>query len=136
MQTYDVCVAINGDILHKSNKYGVSAPEVMVLARLHGDANVQLVKISGKMKDWTQGGIRDYLAGKYSNGFEWPGERLVRDVFGPDHVPLPEQIARFHTEKPKAQTRGKKSEPKTADALTPNASEGANAAADLETEFA
>jgi hypothetical protein len=89
MRVYDVKVRLasqgNGNIiLTEVARKDVSAPEVLILRRKHGDDKV-LVRREGKMDKRPHAAERDRLTEKY-------GKAMVEAMFGPSHNKLPVEL--------------------------------------------
>jgi hypothetical protein len=74
MQTYDCVVRIAGNVSHEVDKHGVTAPEVLILAHIHGTDGVRSVQPRA-MKNHRHPEERARLEGLY-------GEKVVMAVFG------------------------------------------------------
>lgn len=101
MRFYDVKVRLKGDPLHEIIKADISAAEVAVIEQLHGATSVVLLtgRAGRKMDAADMVAHRNDLALQYSNGHDYPGARIVNELFGPQHLPLPETHARFEAAK-------------------------------------
>ncbi len=89
MNTYDATVRLGGDTAHEVNKTSLTAPEIMVLRRLHGlDAVVRIVQVASPAISHRE--ERDRLRKLYGDRDSTAG--LVNELFGPDHTPLPNTL--------------------------------------------
>ncbi len=89
MNTYDATVRLGGDTAHEVNKAGLTAPEIMVLRRIHGlDAVVRIVPAQSVTRSNRE--ERDRLRKLYCDRDATAG--LVNELFGPDHTPLPNTL--------------------------------------------
>lgn len=88
MHIYDATVRLGGDTAHEVDKSGLTAPEIMVLRRLHGlDAVVRIKPVQPRGGPFNHRAERDRLRGLYGDRDATAG--LVNELFGPDHTPLP-----------------------------------------------
>ena len=92
MNIYDATIRLSGDTAHEVNKAGLTAPEIMVLRRIHGlDAVVRIVPAevppAGGNSGLSNREERDRLRKLYCDRQETA--MLVNELFGPDHIPLP-----------------------------------------------
>jgi type IV secretory pathway VirB10-like protein len=96
LKLYNCRVRINGSLLNVIPRYAVTAAEIVLLRSLHSrseNANepvIDVVEVGAVNRpDAVE---RQRLADTYSFG-ELNGPRLVHQVFGPEGVPLPQEVA-------------------------------------------
>ncbi len=90
MNIYDATIRLKGDTAHEVNKAGLTAPEIMILRRIHGlDAVVRIIPVppTPDQLAMSHRAERDRLRKLYCDREETA--MLVNELFGPDHVPLP-----------------------------------------------
>ena len=85
MQLYDATVRLSGNPMQEVPKQNLTAPEVMLLQKIHGgvDAVVRIAK--RKMDKRSHGEERARLGALY-------GDQQVFSLFGPDHTKLPVKL--------------------------------------------
>ena len=98
MKLYKALVRINGSLLNEVAKDNLTAAEIMVLQRIHGDDAVQNVIETGAVKGRSGAQERERLAGIYRAGGpdidrknRVEGKRFIENIFGVAGVPLPEE---------------------------------------------
>ncbi len=88
MNFYNCTVRLGGDTAHEVNKAGLTAPEIMVLRRIHGlDAVVRIAPALTIQKARSNREERDHLRHIYCSTEGC--QDYVNELFGPDHIPLP-----------------------------------------------
>ena len=93
MNFYDATIRLQGKTSHEVDKKGLTAPEIMILRRIHGlDAVVRIVAVPPSQDDLgrSQREERDRLRKTYCS--KDATENLVNELFGPDHTPLPNTL--------------------------------------------
>lgn len=85
MQLYDATVRLSGNPMQEVPKTGLTAPEVLLLQRIHGGADA-VVKIQKRKMD-----KRSHLAERQRLGQKY-GDHKVFDMFGPEHTKLPTKL--------------------------------------------
>jgi len=91
MKRYDATVRLCGDTAHEVNKEGLTAPEIMVLRRIHGlDAVVRIIPAWAVYPHVSHREERDRLGKIYCDRDETA--MLLNELFGPDHLPLPDTL--------------------------------------------
>ena len=94
MNFYDATVRLAGDTAHEVDKTMLTAPEIMMLRRIHGmDAVVRIVPVPPEptLRVRSSREERERLRLIYCQK-EGAAALLVNDLFGPDHIPLPNTL--------------------------------------------
>lgn len=94
---YSCKVRLGGSVLNEVPKIGVTAPEIEVLKKIHGDDAVLDIKRTGHVERTymeERERINDTYANLASNidGQREKKLRLIRDLFGNDRLPLPTEL--------------------------------------------
>ncbi len=85
MQLYDATVRLNGNPMQEVPKQDLTAPEVILLQKIHGGADA-VVRISKRNMDKrSHNEERARLGALY-------GDQHVFGLFGPDHTKLPVKL--------------------------------------------
>lgn len=83
MATYTATIALGGAVHNQVNRAGLSGPEVVLLAAIHGEGSVTNVRVDDeKAEQRTDAEEREYLIENYS-------PKYVEKVFGNAYQPLP-----------------------------------------------
>lgn len=90
-KTYDCLLHIAGDIKIQARKFGVTAPEIMVLGAVHGPDSVLEIKETGDTGPRKDSDERARLREIYE-GKESAKAGFVTRVFGPATIPLPREF--------------------------------------------
>lgn len=92
MQTYSAKLRLSGSLFNEIQKNDLTAAEVTVLRRLHGDDAVVDIK-AGKQVDRTDDEERERLNGFYGKGIRRNDKIKTLDaILGVPGVPLPTRI--------------------------------------------
>ena len=94
MNLYNCVVRVSGSLHNEVPRFGVTAPEVLMLQHLHGEDAVRNITHVG-VSDEFDAAIRDRMIAFYGTGtIDSPrsGEALVRQVFGPKMQRLPDTL--------------------------------------------
>ena len=91
MEIYDCKVLLGGSRDNEVRKRSIAAPEVILLQHLHGHDHVLEIKHVGP-SDIDSALVRDMLALTYCTDQDPKSAPLLREVFGPASLPLPNVV--------------------------------------------
>ena len=93
MNFYNATVRLAGDTSHEVNKAGLSAPEIMVLRRIHGlDAVVRISPVSPTPDQLNYSNVAERLRLRKLYCERKELEYMMTELFGPEHIPLPHSL--------------------------------------------
>lgn len=107
MHTYNCKVRLGGQVLDEVRKNAVTAAEIMVLRKFHGEDAVLEIKAVGS-DNRSHAEERQRLYRNYASvednvgGTALARIAAIREMFGPDHTPLPVKLSDVGGEEPEA----------------------------------
>lgn len=92
MDLYKGKIRLSGDMRNEVRKYGLTAPEVILLQRIHGsDAVSELEKVGSRSVNHQNERQRLYI--DYPTAINQDAKKhYVEELFGPNHVDLPTSV--------------------------------------------
>ncbi len=92
MDIYKGKIRLGGDMRNEVRKEGLTAPEVLLLKRIHGDDSFVEIEKTGAVKaDHQEERQRLYLT--YPTAVNQDAKKhLVEELFGPNHQDLPTSV--------------------------------------------
>lgn len=91
---YDVLVRLGGSRYNEVRKYGITAPEVMILGAIHGPDSIVEPKAAAGTKTLKRSDKEERVRLIHVfEGFDVNKRGFVQRVFGPATIPLPRVLA-------------------------------------------